>query len=82
MEDLQIESAVVEQVVGEDKSQHDTPDAPIPPSEKKRLHWSGKTCKSGFTSLSSFNILDTDLAPLTTVGNLVGIWSLHLTRCS
>ncbi|KAI0357848.1 zinc finger dihydrouridine synthase [Trametes cingulata] len=37
-----------------DKSQDDTPDVPLRPVEKKRLHWTGKTY----------------LAPLTTVGNL------------
>jgi len=30
---------------GVDMSQIDTPDAPIRFAEKKRLHWSGKTCK-------------------------------------
>ena len=28
-----------------DKSQDDTPDVPTRVSEKKRLHWKGKTCK-------------------------------------
>jgi len=28
-----------------DMSQTDTPDAPMRFAEKKRLHWSGKTCK-------------------------------------
>ncbi|KAI0364512.1 zinc finger dihydrouridine synthase [Pilatotrama ljubarskyi] len=37
-----------------DQSQDDTPDVPLRPVEKKRLHWTGKTY----------------LAPLTTVGNL------------
>lgn len=29
----------------EDASQTDTPDVPMRPAEKKRLHWKGKTCK-------------------------------------
>jgi tRNA-dihydrouridine synthase 3 len=33
-------------------SQADTPDAPPRFSEKKRLHWSGKTCKSGYMCAS------------------------------
>ena len=27
-----------------DESQEDTPDVPLRPIEKKRLHWEGKTC--------------------------------------
>lgn len=29
-----------------DESQKDTPDVPLRPAEKKRLHWKGKTCLS------------------------------------
>jgi len=32
-------------VQGVDASQTDTPDTPMRFAEKKRLHWSGKTCK-------------------------------------
>ena len=32
----------------EDQSQNDTPDVPLRFSEKKRLHWTGKTCKHRF----------------------------------
>lgn len=60
-----------------DVSHHDTPDTPLRFTEKKRLHWSGKTCKwfRPLNGLGNVQILSratgTDLAPLTTVGNLV-----------
>ena len=39
-----------------DKSQDDTPDVPTRVSEKKRLHWKGKTCKSS-ASVPLFSLL-------------------------
>jgi tRNA-dihydrouridine synthase 3 len=53
-------------------AQVDTPDVPARFMEKKRLDWEGKTCKivlACFTFLAHQCSLD--LAPLTTVGNLV-----------
>lgn len=40
----QLSTAAPEQNAAEDLSQVDTPDVPMRPSEKKRLHWTGKTC--------------------------------------
>ena len=31
-----------------DESQADSADVPMRPSEKRRLHWEGKTCTCGF----------------------------------
>jgi tRNA-dihydrouridine synthase 3 len=53
-------------------SQVDTPDVPIRFQEKKRLNWSNKTCMHmSWPPWVLQLILLTDLAPLTTVGNLV-----------
>jgi hypothetical protein len=56
------------------KTQVDTPDVRIRFPEKKRLHWKGKTCTFIRFLHIIYNILIrpfADLAPLTTVGNLV-----------
>jgi hypothetical protein len=56
-----------------DESQEDTPDVPLRPLEKKRLRWEGKTCAYRFClqQKCSYDWSPLDLAPLTTVGNLV-----------
>ena len=64
-----------------DESQNDSPDVPLRPIEKKRLHWEGKTCAFHFRFyvilLEGYRYnYYADLAPLTTVGNLV----CHLSR--
>lgn len=44
--DESVSAALIEQKTGDPAlSQIDTPDVPIRFAEKKRLHWSGKTCK-------------------------------------
>jgi tRNA-dihydrouridine synthase 3 len=55
-------------------NKNDTPDVPMRFVEKKRLEWTGKTCacvslviRLGLTGVDALK----DLAPLTTVGNLV-----------
>lgn len=71
--------AVDELIVTRTGSSHElesTTDVPMRFREKKRLNWTGKTCESVFQvlhenalSLKKRELLD--LAPLTTVGNLV-----------
>jgi len=58
------------------EAQKDTPDVPTRFVEKKRLNWKEKTCMFAFLKSQrpkySWNL---DLAPLTTVGNLVRVSS-------
>jgi hypothetical protein len=50
----------------------DVSDVPPRFAEKKRLHWTGKTCGLSPASFLQDSLLGAiDLAPLTTVGNLV-----------
>jgi len=55
----------IAQRTGDVASQVDSPDVPVRFSEKKRLHWAGKTCRLGFLlcSIYSYFILKT-LLPL------------------
>lgn len=61
------------EAAGEAEAEKDTPDVPLRPSEKRRLHWKGLTCGQSpfFTRHAGLIVLHPDLAPLTTVGNLV-----------
>lgn len=68
--DEKIQERTGEQASAE--AQNDTPDVPTRPSEKKRLHWAGKSCEC--LCMSERRVCSdqyADLAPLTTVGNLV-----------
>jgi tRNA-dihydrouridine synthase 3 len=40
----QIDEIVIKQT-GDTSDQNDTPDVPVRFAEKKRLHWTGKTCE-------------------------------------
>jgi hypothetical protein len=64
---------VEQDLAGETEAQKDTPDVPMRPQEKRRLNWTGKTCKPYGTRLVHLftQAYPIDLAPLTTVGNLV-----------
>ena len=64
-------------------AQTDSPDARIRFAEKKRLYWSDKTCalvpsRSVGYSPTTHQLLSPDLAPLTTVGNLVRFHRLDI----
>jgi len=64
-------------------AQTDSPDACIRFAEKKRLYWSDKTCalvpfRNVGYSLTTHQLLSPDLAPLTTVGNLVRFYRLDI----
>jgi tRNA-dihydrouridine synthase 3 len=73
---LPISSELVAKRTGhsDPNAQTDTPDVLIRVQEKRRLNWSGKSCMV-LSSLMGCNKLTghlwSDLAPLTTVGNLV-----------
>jgi hypothetical protein len=58
--------ALIEARTGAYEDQRELPDVPLQSAEKKRLNWSGMTCKSDIPS-GIFSLLkDADLAPLTT----------------
>jgi hypothetical protein len=69
---------IVTKRTGDDLPQLDIPDTPLRFSEKKRLEWSGKTCKCMSSRAANHRSLTReDLAPLTTVGNLVSFFFCH-----
>ena len=71
------ESDIVAKRTGDDLPQLDSPDTPLRFSEKKRLEWTGKTCKCMSPRTANRRSLTReDLAPLTTVGNLVSFFFL------
>jgi hypothetical protein len=64
---------LIQKRIGGTAEHPDVDDVPIRFLEKKRLHWAGKTCEchSPRCPWATCNLLPLDLAPLTTVGNLV-----------
>lgn len=65
---------IIQQRTGEGETKTDVSEGHVRFGEKKRLDWAGKTCMYVYTFKFEHIVLNNDpidLAPLTTVGNLV-----------